>query len=65
MIYSAAFDGLPETVRDRVYRRLYAVLTLQYRTPKFARLSVEDRQSILEILRDTKPALPSYWRAAQ
>jgi hypothetical protein len=65
MIYSAAFDGLPETVRDRVYRRLYAVLTLQDRTPKFARLSVEDRQSILEILRDTKPALPSYWRAAQ
>jgi hypothetical protein len=64
MIYSAAFDALPEPVRDRVYRRLYEVLTSQDRTPKFARLSIEDRQSILEILRDTKPSLPSYWRAS-
>ena len=29
MIYSAAFDGLPEMVRDRVYQRLYDVLTGQ------------------------------------
>ncbi len=63
MIYSAAFDALPETVRDRVYRRIYEVLTSQEADPKFARLSIEDRQSILEILRDTKPNLPPYFRA--
>ena len=64
MIYSAAFDALPDPVRDRVYRRLFDVLTSQDRTPKFARLSIEDRQSILEILRDTKPNLPAYWRVS-
>ena len=63
MIYSAAFDGLPEAVRDRVYRRIYEVLTSRDADPKFARLSAEDRQSILEILRDTKPTLPPYFRA--
>lgn len=65
MIYSAAFDALPETVRDRVYRRLYVVLTSPEPDPKFARLSVEDQQSILGILRDTKPNLPPYWRASR
>jgi hypothetical protein len=65
MIYSAAFDALPETVRDRVYRRIYEVLTSREADPKFARLSLEDRRSIIEILRDTKPSLPAYWRAGQ
>jgi len=64
MIYSAAFDGLPEAVRDRVYRRLYEVLSSREPNPKFARLSDQDRQAIVEILRDTKPNLPSYWRAS-
>lgn len=65
MIYSAAFDALPETVRDRVYRRIYEVLTSRDADPKFARLSADDRKSILEILRETKPTLPPYWRAVQ
>jgi len=63
MIYSAAFDALPEAVRDRVYRRLYEVLSSREADPKFASLSAEDRKSILEILRDTKPSLPPYFRA--
>jgi hypothetical protein len=63
MIYSAAFDALPETVRDRVYQRIYEVLTERDADPKFAHLSIEDRKSILEILRDTKPTLQPYFRA--
>ena len=65
MIYSAAFDAMPETVRDRVYRRIYEVLASRESDPKFTRLSAEDRKSILEILRDTKPNLPAYFRAAR
>lgn len=65
MIYSVAFDTLPEAVRGRVYRRLYEVLTSPEPDPKFARLSAEDRKSILEIVRDTKPNLPVYWRASR
>jgi hypothetical protein len=62
MIYSAAFDALPDIIRERVYRRLYEVLNGRDQDKKFARLSDEDRRSILQILRDTKPGLPDYWR---
>ncbi len=62
MVYSAQFDALPDTVRERVYQRLYDVLTGKDQRQVFARLTREDRRSIVEILRDTKPGLPPYWR---
>ena len=62
-IYSAAFDGLPDVVKDFVYRRLYDVLTGKDTSAEFNRLSAADRRAIFEILLDTKPSLPSYWRA--
>jgi hypothetical protein len=61
MIYSDAFDALPGNVRQKVYRRLWEVLTGEDTTPQFARLSGPDRTAILEILRATKKGLPSYW----
>jgi hypothetical protein len=62
MIYSEAFDGMPNAVRENVYQKLHDVLTGKVSSPKFARLSAEDRRAILEILRETKPNLPGYWR---
>jgi hypothetical protein len=53
MIYSAAFDGLPDQVRDRVYRRLYERLSSD---------SSDTGKAILEIIRATKTNLPAYWR---
>ncbi len=64
MVYSAQFDALPGRVRERIYQRLFDVLTGKDQSAAFARLSRDDRRSILEILRDTKPALPAYWREA-
>ena len=61
MIYSRSFDGLPDHVRARLYRRLHAVLTGADRSGKFTHLSSDDRRAILEIVRDTKPGLPDYW----
>ena len=58
MIYSAAFDGLPDRVRDRAYQRLYEILTGKDTGKTFANLSAESRGAILEILRATKPNLP-------
>ena len=52
MIYSGAFDALPDDVREKVYRRLYD--TLQGIRPA-------ERTAILEILRDTKSDLPPYY----
>jgi hypothetical protein len=63
MIYSEAFDSMPGTVRDRVYRRLYDVLSGRDQSQKFKRLSASDRQAVLEILRQTKAGLPEYFKA--
>ncbi|HXB73427.1 MAG TPA: hypothetical protein VNY05_34630 [Candidatus Acidoferrales bacterium] len=62
MVYSRAFDALPEGVRARIYRRLYDVLSGKERSAKFARISGSDRRAILEILGETKPRLPAYWK---
>ncbi len=63
LIYSRSFDGLPGPVHDYVLRRLFDVLSGKDTGADFAHLSAADRQAILEILRDTKPDLPDYWRA--
>jgi hypothetical protein len=62
LIYSAAFDGLPEELKQIIYRKLHAVLTGQDPSPTYRHLSTEDRQAILEILLDTKSDLPPSWR---
>jgi hypothetical protein len=58
MIYSEIFDELPLGARLRISQRLYAVLTGNDSSEKFARLSAADRRAILEILQDTKPDWP-------
>ncbi len=63
MIYSASFDALPSEARQRIWRRLFEVLGGKDTSETFAHLSAADRHAILEILRDTKPDLPAYWRA--
>jgi hypothetical protein len=62
VIYSASFDALPEAVKDYVLRRVYDVLSGKDAGADFAHLSAADRQAILEILRETRPNLPAYWR---
>jgi hypothetical protein len=65
MIYDPAFNSLPQAAKDQVYQKLFDVLTGKDTNQRFARLTAQDRTAILEILRDTKPDLPSYWRASQ
>lgn len=57
LIYSDSFDGLPEEVRNIVGRRLKEVLEGKDTDKKFEHLIAEQKQSILEILRETKPGL--------
>ena len=49
MIYSRAFDALPDAVRMRVYRRLRDDL------------GARNRLDIVAIVRGTKPGLPDFW----
>jgi hypothetical protein len=63
MVYSDAFDAMPDDVKTRVYRRLFDVLSGADKSTKFAKLSDDDRRNVLAILRDTKPNLPAYWKS--
>jgi hypothetical protein len=62
MIYTKAFDSMPDWDRERIYQRLFNALTGKDTDPKFAKLSADDRRNVLEILRATKPNLPAYWK---
>lgn len=61
LIYTGVFDGLPVEAKERVYLRLWEVLTGKDRSKPFAHLSAGDRQAVLQILRATKKGLPAYW----
>jgi hypothetical protein len=62
LIYSEAFDAMPEPAKSYIYRRLFEVLSGRDQGPEFASLSAEDRRAILEILVATKPKLPEEWK---
>ncbi len=62
MIYSRVFESLPSEARDRIYQRLWGVLSGKDDNPKFASLKTEDRAAIREIVRETKTNLPDYWK---
>lgn len=62
LIYSSAFDAIPEPAKGYIYHRLLQVLSGADQSADFAKLSAADRQAILTILLETKPGLPSEWR---
>ncbi len=62
MIYTKAFDSMPDWDRERIYQRLFNVLTGKDSDKKFDKLSADDRRNVLEILRATKLNLPAYWK---
>jgi hypothetical protein len=62
MIYSEAFDSLPSEAREAVYRRMWQILSGKDRAGKYARLSLADRQAVVEILLATKEDLPDYFQ---
>lgn len=62
LIYSSAFDALPEPAKGYVWHRLLQILRGDDQSEDFANLSSGDRQAILSILIATKPGLPAEWR---
>lgn len=55
MIYSESFDALPDPIREQILKRVFDVLAAD---------ESGDRRAALEILVDTKPNLPEYWKSA-
>jgi len=62
LIYSSAFDALPEPAKAYVYHRLFEVLSGKDQSEDFAHLSGQNRAAILAILLETKSGLPGEWR---
>jgi hypothetical protein len=62
MIYSDAFDALPDEVKSAVYERMWKILSGREREKRYSKLTFADRKAIVEILRDTKKRLPDYFQ---
>ena len=62
LIYSQSFDAIAAPIKEVVLQKLYDILTGKNEDPQFARRTPGERKAILEILRETKPGLPGYWR---
>jgi hypothetical protein len=65
MIYSPAFDAMPALARDAVYNRMWEVVSGREKQPRYQVLSLADRRAIVEILRETKPGLPDFFKSVQ
>jgi hypothetical protein len=63
MIYSPAFDALPDDLKQAIYDRMWIILSGRDRSAKYAKFSLADRQTVVEILRGTKKDLPDYFQA--
>jgi hypothetical protein len=62
LIYSEAFNAIPDEIKQHLYKRLWHILTNEDKSPDYAGIADSTKRSILEILIETKPGLPEYWR---
>ena len=65
MVYSRAFEALPQQAKAAIYARLWAVLSGEARDGEYGKLSTADRRAVIEILRDTKTDLPAYFKTGR
>lgn len=62
LIYSDSFQKLPQPAKDYVYERLWELTSPRYISPENEHITITDRQTIREILRETISDLPDYWK---
>lgn len=62
LIYSKAFEDLPVEMKAYVWEKLWKILNGADKSKKYAHLSESDRLAIINILCDTMPGLPPYWK---
>lgn len=65
LIYSRAWEGLPEAVRMRLETRLWEILSGDDDAEEFRVIPADERRAVLEMLRDTKPNLPECFRQTE
>lgn len=60
LIYSRAFDGMPELARNAAYRRIWEILSGRTGVRSATNATPEERKAALEILIDTKPEFAAW-----
>jgi hypothetical protein len=60
LVYSPAFDRLPEEMRTYLWMRLEQILTGRELNEPYGSMAESDRVAVLEILRDTKPQFKAW-----
>ena len=63
MIYTQAFEALPGIAKSAVYERMWEILSGAETGSVYGRLSLADRQAVVEILRETQEDLPTYFQS--
>ncbi len=62
LVYSKAFDALPEKIKEHLYQRLWDILNNRDTSDTFVDIPRSTKRAILEILIATKQGLPAYWK---
>lgn len=62
LIYSRSFEEAPQEMRDRVYSRLWDILTPASPPEGYDYFDPGERARIVKILQETKDDLPAIWR---
>ena len=65
LIYSRAFDALPQEMKTYLWQRLDKILTGADHSPTYESMNRADRQAVREILRDTKPEFAAWSNSDQ
>jgi len=60
LVYSPAFDGLPQEMRNYLWMRLEQILSGREPNEPYASMAETERTGVLEILRDTKPEFKAW-----
>ena len=60
LIYSPAFDELPEVLRNYLWQRMAQILTGREQSEPYSNMSASERAAVLEILLDTKPEFRNF-----
>jgi hypothetical protein len=62
MIYTKAFDALPDNAKTAIYARLWEILSGKETGERYNHLTAADRKNIVDILLETKKGLPDYFK---
>ncbi len=64
LIYSDAFEALPKEMKEKIYARLWDILSGKDTSADYENLAPETRRAVAEILAETKRGLPKHWITA-